>query len=55
LETLLSFAEELERRDADVAQALTGVERLQAEVDELRAHALHAAAGIGHELVHPGG
>ena len=44
MESLLSFAEELERRDADVAQALTGVERLQAEVDELRAHAAAAAA-----------
>jgi hypothetical protein len=44
VESLLSFAEELERRDADVAQALTGVERLQAEVEELRAHASAAAA-----------
>jgi hypothetical protein len=44
VESLLSFAEELERRDADVAQALTGVERLQTEVDELRAHATAAAA-----------
>ena len=40
----MSFAEELERRDADVAQALTGVERLQAEVEELRAHAAAVAA-----------
>jgi chromosome segregation ATPase len=38
LETLLSFAEELERRDADVAQALQEVERLQREVEELRVH-----------------
>jgi FtsZ-binding cell division protein ZapB len=44
VESLLSFAEELERRDADVAQALTGVELLQTEVDELRAHAASAAA-----------
>jgi hypothetical protein len=44
VESLLSFAEELERRDADVALALTGVERLQTEVDELRAHASAAAA-----------
>jgi len=44
VESLLSFAEELERRDADVAQALLGVERLQAEVEELRAHASAAGA-----------
>jgi hypothetical protein len=44
VESLLQFAEELERRDADVAEALTGVERLQAEVEELRAHAAAAAA-----------
>ena len=44
MESLLSFAEELERRDADVAQALTGVERLQSDVEELRAHAAAAAA-----------
>ena len=44
VESLLLFAEELERRDADVAAALTGVERLQAEVEELRAHAAAAAA-----------
>jgi hypothetical protein len=43
VESLLSFAEELERRDADVAQALTGVELLQVEVEELRAHAAAAA------------
>ena len=43
MESLLTFAEELERRDAAIAQALTGVERLQAEVEELRAHS--AAAG----------
>jgi len=35
-DSLLSFAEELERRDAVVAQALTDVERLQVEVEELR-------------------
>ena len=39
MEPLLSFAEELERRDADVAGALAAVERLQADVDELRTHA----------------
>ena len=44
VESLLSFAEELERRDAGVAQALTGVERLQTEVEELRAHASAAGA-----------
>jgi hypothetical protein len=44
METLLSFAEELERRDADVAQALARVEALQAEVDELRTHATAAAS-----------
>ena len=33
MESLLTFAEELERRDADVAQALARVERLQAEVE----------------------
>jgi DNA repair exonuclease SbcCD ATPase subunit len=44
LESLLSFAEELERRDADVAQALARVEALQAEVDELRTHATAAAS-----------
>jgi hypothetical protein len=38
VETLLSFAEELERRDADVAQALREVERLQREVEEMRVH-----------------
>jgi chromosome segregation ATPase len=40
----LTFAEELERRDADVAQALSGVEHLQAEVEALRTHASAAAA-----------
>ena len=43
VDSLLSFAEELERRDADVAQALTGIESLQAEVEELRAHAAAVA------------
>jgi hypothetical protein len=42
--SLLTFADELERRDADVAQALAGVERLQTEVEELRAHASAAGA-----------
>jgi chromosome segregation ATPase len=44
VESLLQFAEELERRDADVARALSGVERLQAEVEELRTHTAAAAA-----------
>ena len=39
MESVLSFAEELERRDAEVAHALTDVERLQAEVEELRTQA----------------
>jgi chromosome segregation ATPase len=39
MSALLTFAAELERRDADVAQALDAVERLQAETDELRAEA----------------
>jgi predicted nucleic acid-binding protein len=47
MESLLSLAEELERRDADVAQALAGVERLQAEVDELRTLATAAASFLG--------
>jgi len=46
VESLLTFAEELERRDADVAQALMGVERLQTEVEELRVHASAAGAFI---------
>jgi hypothetical protein len=44
VESLLSFAEELERRDADVAQALTGVESVQTEVEELREHGAAVAA-----------
>jgi chromosome segregation ATPase len=44
VDSLLSFAEELERRDADVAQALARLEALQMEVDELRAHATAAAS-----------
>ena len=43
--SLLAFVEELERLDADVAQALAGVERVQAEVDGLRARA-EAIAGF---------
>lgn len=46
MESLLSFAEELERRDVAVAQALARVEALQAEVDELRSHATAAASFI---------
>ncbi len=44
MDPLLQIAEELERRDALAAQALLDVERLQAEVDELRAHAAAVAA-----------
>jgi hypothetical protein len=44
VESLLTFAGELERRDADVARALASVERLQTEVEELRAHASAAGA-----------
>jgi hypothetical protein len=40
----LRIAEELEGRDARAAAALLDVERLQAEVDELRAHAAAVAA-----------
>lgn len=36
---LLVFAEELERRDADIARALTDVELLQADVEHLRSQA----------------
>jgi hypothetical protein len=43
-DSLLSFAEELERRDAVAAQALTGVERLEVEVEELRVLAAAADA-----------
>ena len=39
MESLLTFADELERRDAAVAKALADVERLQSEVDELRVRA----------------
>jgi hypothetical protein len=39
MESLLAFADELERRDAVAAQALAAVELLRADVDELRAHA----------------
>jgi FtsZ-binding cell division protein ZapB len=44
VESLLLFAEELERRDADLGGALDAVERLQREVEELRVHALALAA-----------
>jgi hypothetical protein len=44
MESLLTFADELERRDAAAAQALEDVERLQSEIDELRAHAAAAAS-----------
>jgi hypothetical protein len=44
VEPLLTIAEDLERRDARAAEALLEVERLQADVDELRAHAGAVAA-----------
>ncbi|HET8528521.1 MAG TPA: hypothetical protein VFL60_06390 [Gaiellaceae bacterium] len=39
VETLLTFADELERRDEQVAAALARVEAQQAEVEEIRVHA----------------
>jgi len=39
VESTLGFAAELERRDAELAQALAKVERAQADVEELRTHA----------------
>ena len=45
MESLLLFAEELERRDADLGSALDAVEALQREIEELRAHAT-AVAGF---------
>jgi chromosome segregation ATPase len=44
VEPLLAIAEDLERRDERAAAALLEVERLQAEVDELRAHTGAVAA-----------
>jgi hypothetical protein len=44
VESLLQFAEDLERRDAELGGALDAVEQLQREVEELRAHALATAA-----------
>ena len=44
MEPLLAIAEELERRDAEAAEALAEVERLQYEVDELRTDAGAVAA-----------
>jgi hypothetical protein len=44
VEPLLTIAEDLERRDERAAEALLEVERLQTEVDELRAHAAAVAA-----------
>ncbi len=44
MDPLLQIADDLERRDACAAAALLEVEQLQAEVDELRAHAGAAAA-----------
>jgi hypothetical protein len=45
VESLLQFAEDLERRDAELGGALDGVEQLQHEVEELRVHA-HAVAAF---------
>jgi chromosome segregation ATPase len=39
MDPLLQIAEDLERRDEQAEEALLAVERLQAEVDELRRHA----------------
>jgi hypothetical protein len=44
LDTLLSFAEDLERRDAGAAASLLEVERLEREVEEIRVHGTAAAA-----------
>jgi len=44
VEALLTIAEDLERRDERAAAALLDVERLQAEVDELRTRAGEVAA-----------
>jgi hypothetical protein len=44
VEPLLQIAEDLERRDEQAAEALLDVERLQGEVEELRAHAGATAA-----------
>jgi chromosome segregation ATPase len=44
MESLLTFAEELERRDADVARSLDRVELVQASVEELRVRAAETAA-----------
>jgi chromosome segregation ATPase len=43
VQSLVDFAEELERRDAALAQTLAEIERLQREVDELRTHAAATA------------
>src|SRR5438067_164621 len=43
-EPLLTIAEDLERRDERAAEALLEVEQLQAEVDDMRAHAGAVAA-----------
>jgi chromosome segregation ATPase len=44
VEPLLTIADDLERRDERAAAALLEVERLQAELDELRTHAAAVAA-----------
>jgi hypothetical protein len=44
VEALLTFADELERRDADLAEALDRVTRQQAEVEELRMHGAAVAS-----------
>jgi len=44
VESLLTFAEELERRDADLARALTAVERRYHDVEEVRTAGAAVAA-----------
>jgi chromosome segregation ATPase len=44
VQPLLALAEQLERRDALVAERLAEIERLRAEVEEVRVHASAAAA-----------
>lgn len=47
VDPLLTFADELERRDEEVAAALARVESLRAEVEEIRTHAAAAADFLG--------
>jgi chromosome segregation ATPase len=53
VESTLGFAAELERRDEELAHALADVERMQADVEELRTHgdATRAFLGALPELV----